>query len=76
MRRERRLRTLVPTAPGPAAAGQGANERDGMDLEEAFLRGMTQTDASADAAVSWDVEFTILKKNPETWLTFSSLRVG
>ena len=57
MRRERRLRTLVPTAPGPAAAGQGANERDGMDLEEAFLRGMTQTDASADATVSWEVFF-------------------
>ena len=31
--------------------------RGRMDLEEAFLREMTQTDASADATVSWEVFF-------------------
>ena len=30
-----------------------------MDLEEAFLREMTQTDASADATVSYDVHFDV-----------------
>ena len=33
--------------------------RGRMDLEEAFLREMTQTDASADATVSFDVHFDV-----------------
>ena len=33
--------------------------RGRMDLEEAFLREMTQTDASADATVSFDVRFDV-----------------
>ena len=48
----------LPTAPGAAAAPTTC-ERGRMVLEEAFLREMTQTDASADATVSYDVQFKV-----------------